>query len=303
MTKTVFKFGYVAIIGEPNAGKSTLMNQILGEKLSIVTRKPQTTRKKILGIHTEEHFQIVFLDTPGVMMPKYKLHTAMLKAVDDARDHADVLVLILDVAAYRDKATIADDQAFKKISGSGKPVLLVLNKIDLITKEELLETIDKVSKEHAFVEIVPLSASKGMNVKELVRTLAKYLPDGEAMYDKDILSNEPERFFVSEIIREKIFDLYADEIPYSTEVEVTEFVENHLNDPKRKDVIRCNIIVERESQKGIVIGDAGTGIKEIGSRSRRDIESFLGRGVFLELFVKVRKDWRENESHLKSFGY
>lgn len=306
--KKTFKAGMVSIIGEPNAGKSTLMNAVLGEKLSIVTAKPQTTRKQILGIFSKESgerpCQIVFIDTPGIMKPKYKLHKAMIQFADDAANDADAIVLIIDAKLYCDETrSLFDDLAFQRIVESKKPLVLVMNKIDKLRKEEVLSLIARLSKEKEFSEIVPLSALKVFNVDEFVKSLYAYLPNDAPLYPMDIISSAPERFFVSELIREKIFKQFKEEVPYSTEVVVEVFEENFERDSTRKDVIKCAIVVERDSQKAILIGEGGSAIRKIGETSRRDIEDFLQRPVFLELFVKVREKWRERETHLREFGY
>ncbi len=303
-----FKSGYACIVGEPNAGKSTLLNAMLGGKFSIVTPKPQTTRKQIVGIFTDEAgvrpCQIVFIDTPGIMKPKYKLHKAMLKFADTAAHDADVVILIIDAKLYHEhQRTLATDLAFERIAHVQKPKILVLNKIDLLTKEEVLLLIDRLSKEAAFSDFVPLSAIKSFNLVELVKAIYPHLPHDVVLFPKDMLSTVPERFFVSELVREQIFRQFRQEIPYSTEVVVESFEEHFEKNPNRKDVIRCAIIVERESQKAILIGESGTAIRNIGEAARREIETFLGRPVFLELFVKVRENWRERDHHLRDFGY
>ncbi|ACF12587.1 GTP-binding protein Era [Chloroherpeton thalassium ATCC 35110] len=299
-----FKAGFATILGEPNAGKSTLLNVLLGEKISIVTPKPQTTRKRVLGIFTDKSCQIVLLDTPGIMKPKYKLHEAMLDLADKSVEDSDVLVLLLDVEKYqKGKAELKADLAFQRIANTKKPVILVLNKVDLITKDASLELIAKFSSEYPFREIVPLSALKGYNIREFLKAVVPYLPASPPLYPPDILSTAPERFFVSEIIREKIFQFFSQEIPYSTEVDVEEFQENYEKNPARKDVLRCAIVVDRLSQKSILIGKDGKAIKRVGQAARKDIEAFLGRPVFLELFVKVKEGWREKESSLRDFGY
>lgn len=298
-----FRSGFVSIIGEPNVGKSTLLNAILGEKLSIVTRKPQTTRRKILGIYSSPACQIVFIDTPGIMRPKYKLHKAMLEAAHSARNDADAIVFMIDAALYhKQQRSLKDDLAFEAVANASQPVLLVPNKIDLLKKDELIVLLDRLAKEFDFKEIVPLSALQHVNVQELLRALLPYLPHTAPFYPPDILSTAPERFFVAELIREKIFEQFSQEVPYATEVEVEEFREQFETEGK-KDVIRCAIIVERESQKAILIGKGGSAIKKLGESARRNIEAFLQRPVYLELFVKVRPDWREKDSHLRQFGY
>ncbi len=303
-----FKSGYACIVGEPNAGKSTLLNAVLGEKLSIVTAKPQTTRKQIVGIFTDETgarpCQIVFIDTPGVMKPKYKLHNAMLKSADAAVNDADVIIFIIDSKHYHDQGrTLQSDLAFQRIAPYSKPKILAMNKIDLLRKEDVLPLLARLSQEASFSEIVPLSAIKSFNLSELIKAIHPYLPHDAPLFPTDILSTAPERFFVSELVREKIFQQFHQEIPYSTEVVVESFEENFEQNPKRKDVIRCAIVVERESQKAILIGEGGKAIRKIGHAARHDIEAFLGRPVFLELFVKVRENWRERDNQLRDFGY
>jgi len=299
-----FKAGFTTILGEPNAGKSTLLNALLGEKISIVTPKPQTTRKRVLGIFTDDACQMVLLDTPGIIKPKYKLHEAMLDLADKSIEDSDVLVLLLDAEKYhRGKTELKSDLAFQRIANTKKPVVLVLNKVDLITKDASLELIAKLSAAYPFREIVPLSALKGYNISEFLKAVVPYLPINPPLYPPDILSTAPERFFVSEIIREKIFQFFSQEIPYSTEVNVEEFQENYEKNRARKDVLRCAVVVERASQKSILIGKDGKAIKRVGQSARRDIEAFLGRPVFLELFVKVREGWREKDSSLRDFGY
>ncbi len=299
-----FKSGFVSIIGEPNAGKSTLLNSILGERLSIVTPKPQTTRKRILGIHTTEETQMVFLDTPGMIKPRYKLHESMIESIRLSTSETDAIVLMMDSEKlYHKTESLEQNLAFNLVKDLQTPLILALNKIDLIKKEDVLLLIDRLKTSYNFAEIVPLSAISGFNTSELLKALRAYLPGNTYFYSPDILSTAPERFFVSELVREKVFNFFSQEIPYSSEVIVEEFKENHLEDPSRKDLIRCAIIVETESQKKILIGKEGRAIKRVGQSARRDIEAFLGRKIFLELFVKVRENWRDKTNTLKSFGY
>jgi len=299
-----FKSGFVTIIGEPNAGKSTLLNNILGEKLSIVTPKPQTTRKQILGIFTNPEHQIIFLDTPGMIKPKYKLHESMVESIKASTAETDVIVLLLDSEKLKEKnLALEQNLAFLHVKDLNTPLILALNKIDLIKNDDVILLIDKLKSVHNFAEIVPLSAKSGFNVPEFLKTLHPFLPNNTYFYPPDILSTAPERFFVSEMIREKVFNFFSQEIPYSVEVVVDEFKENHLEDPTRKDLIRCSIIVETKGQKKILIGKEGKAIKRVGQSARRDVEAFLGRSVFLELFVKVRENWRDSGNALKSFGY
>ncbi|MBU2446373.1 MAG: GTPase Era [Bacteroidetes bacterium] len=294
-----FKCGYAAILGEPNVGKSTLMNSILNTKLSITTHKPQTTRKKILGIYSDDNSQIIFLDTPGLIEPKYLLQKKMVEAINSALKESDIIIAVVDT----NKRSIGNfNETIVPLLRSARDSqlkFLAINKIDLITKEELLQIIDSLSSKFKFDEIIPVSALTGFNVKELTETIKKYLPLHEPYYPTDILSQEPERFFISEIIREKVFELYHHEIPYSTEVIIAEYKERTGS----KDYISAEIIVERDSQKKIIIGKNGEALKKVGQRARKDIEEFVGKSVFLELRVKVREDWRNNQRLMKDFGY
>ncbi len=294
------KSGYVAILGMPNAGKSTLLNALLGQNLSIITNKPQTTRKRILGILSEENYEIIFLDTPGILNPAYLLQEKMMEAVDLSIRDADILVFILDT--YEDpegEKILKDDFILKNIARSKKPKLLVLNKIDLLNQEKIQELITKLEKSGLFNKVIPVSASLNFNVKTVLDFLIELLPDNPWFYPDDIISEENERFFVSEIIREKILELYKEEIPYSCEVLIADFKERE----EGKNFIRAEIVVEKESQKGIIIGKQGTAIKKLGQTAREAVEDFLQHEVFLELRVKVRNKWRSNEKMLKSFGY
>ncbi len=291
-----FRCGYVAIIGRPNVGKSTLMNNILHFKLSIVTPKPQTTRHKILGIYNDDDSQILFLDTPGIIDPKYKLQQYLVKAAETAAADADVVVFMIEAS---EQANPADVELLQEISASGKPILICINKIDLIKKSLLLPLIDRYSKESGVREIIPISALKNDGIDDLVQSIKSYLPTGPPLYPTDQLTTINERFLVSEIIREKIFLLYGEEIPYSTTVQIEEFREQ----PGKKDYIRAAIVVERDSQKGILIGKKGEALKRVGKLAREEIEFVLGRPVFLELVVVVRPKWRERDDLLKSLGY
>jgi GTP-binding protein Era len=294
-----FRAGYVAIVGEPNVGKSTLMNALLDQKISIVTPKPQTTRRRVLGILNGSGYQAVFLDTPGILKPKYLLQKAMLETAYSAVDDADLVLVMIDA---RDSAVENDpkrDLVLSSVKRSGKPAFLVINKIDLVRRTELLPMIDRFSKLRIFKEIVPVSALKGDNIDELKSTLVRYLPTARPYFPSDAITDQPEKFFVAEIIRENIFERYRDEIPYSTEVDVIEFKERD----GKKDFISAEVFVERESQKGILIGKGGTALKEVGELARKKVEDFLGREVFLELRVKVRENWRKDERWLKRLGY
>lgn len=294
-----FRCGYVAIIGEPNVGKSTLMNGLIGQKLSIVTRKPQTTRHKILGILSTDECQIIFLDTPGIIKPKYLLHEAMMAFASSALTDADVVLFMIDALDPKVGVDLTHEDAFSKLKGLRKPVFLVINKVDAVNKVEILPIIEFYSKSFAFKEIFPISALKLDGTEALVKSIARELPKHPPFFPPDSVSDQNERFFVSEIIREKIFQKYQQEIPYSTAVEIVEFKERE----EGKTFINADIYVERDSQKGILIGKEGAALKQIGRWARKDIEEFLQHPVFLELHVKVRKDWREDGEWLTRLGY
>ncbi len=297
--KDDFRCGYVAIIGKPNVGKSTLMNTLLGQKISIVTKKPQTTRHKILGILSSESHQIIFLDTPGLIKPNYLLQSAMMDAVKTGIDEADVILFMIDAQEINLSDNFTNGIDFKSIKDLNKPVLLVINKVDTINKLQLLPAIEFYSNNYPFVEIFPISALKGVGTEILATRIASYLPKHEPFYPLDVVSDASERFFVSEIIREKIFEYFQKEIPYSTSVEIIEFKERS----DKKDFISADIYVERSSQKGILIGKSGAALKKVGELARKDIELFLSKEVFLELHVKVREKWRGSEAWLKRLGY
>ncbi len=301
-----FRAGFVAIIGEPNVGKSTLMNALIGQKISIVTPKPQTTRHKILGIYSQEDFQTIFLDTPGLLKPKYLLHEAMMKFAQSAIEDADIVLFMIEANDPKMSKEIEHDVAFEKLSQrdafgkkSEQPVYLVINKVDMIKKQDVLPIIAFYSKKYPFKEIFPISALKSEGTDELLKVIAKALPEHPPFYPLDVVSEHSERFFVSEIIREKIFKKFKEEVPYSTTVEIVDFKEQK----GKKDVINAEIYVERESQKGILIGKNGAALKDIGQLARKDIEVFLARPVYLELHVKVREKWRENKQWLDRLGY
>jgi len=288
------KAGFVNIVGNPNVGKSTLMNELVGERISIITSKSQTTRHRIVGIVNEPEYQIVFSDTPGVLKPVYKLQETMLKFSESALVDADIIVYITDVFESPEK----NDDFLEKVRKQTVPVLLIINKIDLTTQEELTKIVEAWEARLPKAEIIPSSALTKFNVDYLLKRVVELLPINEPYYEKDALTDKPTRFFVSEIIREKILLLYKKEIPYSVEV----VVEDYLEEPKKVH-IRAVIMVTRDSQKGIIIGNKGAGIKRLGTDARKDIEEFIQKNVFLELFVKVNKDWRDNERSLKQFGY
>ncbi|MGE5797438.1 MAG: GTPase Era [Ignavibacteria bacterium] len=293
------KSGYAAIIGLPNSGKSTLLNTLLGQKLSIVTNKPQTTRKKILGILSDPGYQVIFLDTPGIIKPGYLLQDKMMEAVNSAVKDADVILLIIDLAADPDAEKSLNNEIISQIKKSRKPLILLLNKIDLLEQNRVKTGLIKLETSKQFNKIIPISASKGINIGEVLNSLILNLPEHPKYYPEDIIAEETERFFVSEIIREKIFEQYQEEIPYSTEVSVVEFQERE----EKKNYISAEIIVEKESQKGIIIGKSGSAVKKLGEAARQSIEEFLQHPVFLELRVKVRNKWRSDEKSLKDFGY
>ncbi|WP_457565928.1 GTPase Era [Caldithrix abyssi] len=290
-----FKSGYVAIIGLPNAGKSTLLNALLNIKLSIISAKPQTTRRRVLGILNKAEYQVVFIDTPGIIKPKYKLHTRMMEQVHTALQDADLLALIVDATEHKHPVEVD----LEAMNPKKKPALLLLNKVDLINKQDLLPLIDQYREFYPFEEIIPISALKRDGVDQVEQEIVKRLPHHPPFYPPDVLSDQPERFFVAEIIREKIFERFFQEVPYSTEVVVEEFKER----PGSKDYIYAIIYVERPSQKGIIIGKKGEALKKIGEAARREIEEFLGRKIYLELRVKVNENWRYDERKLKRLGY
>lgn len=291
-----FKSGFVAIIGRPNVGKSTLLNAILGEKIAIVSEKPQTTRNRIRGIKNTENCQIIFLDTPGIHEAKGYLNEFMVKEALSALEDVDVIIYLVEaIKKIKDEEFII--QNLKKVKC---PVILGINKVDIVRKDNLLPLIDEYSKAFLFKEIIPLSATKGEGIDELLKIVIELLPEGPKYFPEDILTDQAERFIVAEIIREKVFELTRQEIPYSTAVVVEKFKENPA---KRIVSISATINVERDSQKGIIIGKGGTMLKEIGTRARMDIERLLGTKVFLELFVRVQKDWTKDKKILKEFGY
>jgi len=292
--------GYVAILGLPNSGKSTLLNALLGQKLSIITAKPQTTRKRILGILNEEDYQIIFLDTPGILSPSYLLQEKMMDEVKSSLDDADIIVLIIDVMEDP-LADILLNQEFVKetVLKSRKLKLLVLNKVDLITQDKVTKLIKHFEMQNLFEEVIPISAEHNFNVQRVKEEIIRFLPEGPKLFPDDQITDASERYFVSELIREKILEIYRDEVPYSCEVLIAEFKERETN----KHFISAEVVVERDSQKAIIIGKGGTAIKKLGEAARKSIEEFLQREVFLELRVKVRKKWRSDENLLKSFGY
>lgn len=288
------KAGFVNIVGNPNVGKSTLMNRLVGEKISIITSKSQTTRHRIKGIVNTDDYQIVFSDTPGVVKPSYKMQEYMLEFSKSALIDADIILYVTDVVENIEK----NIDFIEKVNRSETPVLLAINKIDLTTQDKLEALYEKWKSLIPRAEIFPISATENFNVDNLYKRIIELLPEGEPYFPKDDLTDLPARFFVNEIIREKILQNYDKEIPYSVEVEVEEFKE----DDKRINIMAV-IHVDRSSQKGIIIGHQGEALKKVGTEARLDIEAFFGKKVFLNLYVKVLKDWRNKENDLKNFGY
>lgn len=288
------KAGFVNIVGNPNVGKSTLTNKLVGERLSIITSKAQTTRHRILGIVNEENYQIIFSDTPGVLKPNYKLQESMLRFSKTALQDADVIVYMTDVVEKMDK----NIDFLDSVKATSSPVLLVINKIDESNSEQLDKLVESWKKQLPNAEIFPMSALRGFNTDNLLKRIKELLPECDPYFDKDALTDKPTRFFISEIIREKILLYYQKEIPYSVEIEIEEFKED-----EKQVNIRAIIHVARESQKGIIIGHKGSALKKTGTEARKDIEKFLDKKVFLQLFVKVNKDWRDKDNTLRNFGY
>ncbi len=288
------KAGFVNIVGNPNVGKSTIMNALVGEKLSIITQKMQTTRHRIKGIVSGDDFQIVYSDTPGILKPSYKLQETMMKFVDSALIDADVILFVTDVIEKPDK----NPEYIEKVRKSNMPVIVLINKIDLSNQEDVMKLYDYWSNVFPGANVYPVSAQEKFNIEPIFDRILELLPEAPAYFSKDDLTDRNERFFLQEIIREKILLHYQKEIPYSVEVAVEEFKETDkiIN-------VRCIIHVARESQKGIIIGHKGNMIKRVGTEARKDAEEFFGKKIFMELFVKVAKDWREKDRQLKDFGY
>ena len=291
-----FKSGFVAIVGRPNVGKSTFMNYVLGQKIAIMSDKAQTTRNKIQGVYTNQDCQIVFLDTPGIHKPKHELGNFMVESAYSALKEVDAVLFMVNAAEKRGPG---DDFIIEKLKKIKTPVFLVLNKIDLISPDELLDRVESYQETIPFAGIIPISVLQGNNVQELMTTLTNHLPEGPQYYPSDQITDHPEYFVVSELIREKILHLTKEEIPHSVAVTVDKMQKDEYD----KVYVYANIIVERPTQKGIIIGKGGKLLKEIGVRARKDIEQLLGNKVYLELWVKVEKDWRKKKSHLQDFGY
>jgi len=290
----VHRSGFINIIGNPNVGKSTLMNNLVGEKLSIITSKAQTTRHRILGIVNGDNFQLIFSDTPGIIKPSYELQDSMMDFVKSALEDADVLLYMVEIG----EKSIKDSEVHDKIQSAKIPTIILLNKIDLSTQEDIKNQINIWSNQYPDTEIYPVSALNNFNTEKVINRIIELIPESPAYFPKDQLTDKPERFFVNEKLREKILLYYNKEIPYSVEVQTEEFKEE-------ESIIRIRslILVERESQKGIIIGHNGVALKKIGSKARIDLEKFFGKKIFIELHVKVSKNWRSNSNQLRKFGY
>jgi GTP-binding protein Era len=290
------KSGFVSLVGRPNSGKSTLLNRIVGSKLAIVSDKPQTTRHRILGVHNRGDGQMVFIDTPGIHRPLHRMNVRMVDVAVEAARQADLIGLVRDASV---RTGAGDEFVLGLLRKASVPVVLVLNKIDLVSRPRLLPIIDSARAAFPFVEIVPVSALDGTNVDRLERALLEHLPEGEPLYPRDYVTDQPERFFVAEIIREQVLRFTREELPFSTAVAVDQFEE-----PDEKGLMRlyCSILVERESQKAILIGRAGDMVKRIGTAARAELERFFQARVYLDLRVKVRSEWRENDRVLDELG-
>ncbi|MCA1031790.1 GTPase Era [Bacillus timonensis] len=297
MTKETYKSGFVSIIGRPNVGKSTFLNKVIGQKIAIMSDKPQTTRNKIQGVYTENDAQVVFIDTPGIHKPKHKLGDFMMKVAQNTLKEVDVILFMINAEEGYGRG---DEFIIEKLKTTNTPVFLVINKIDKIHPDELFPLIEQYKSLYPFKEIVPISALEGNNVNTLLEQIKSYLPEGPQYYPADQVTDHPERFIVAELIREKALHLTREEIPHSIAV-VLDAME------KREDgktiYVAATVIVERSSQKGIIIGKQGSMLKEIGKRARADIEALLGSKVFLELWVKVQKDWRNKMNQLRDYGF
>ncbi len=293
------KFGTVAIIGRSNVGKSTLLNRLLGEKISIVSSKPQTTRTRVMGIVHAEGAQIAFLDTPGLHKPDHLLNRRMVRAAVETLEDADVLYMLMEATSRPGPGDLSAIKYMKEaLAKQPRPVILVMTKIDLVNKQKMLPVLDQYAQLFAWTEVVPVSAQVNDNVERLLAVTVPYLPSGEGVYGEDMVTDQTMRTLAAEMIREKVIQATEDEVPYATAVEIDEFVEEG-----RLAKIRASIMVERETQKGILIGKQGERLKSIGTQARLDMEKVFGMKVFLELWVKVRKDWREDEQALVELGY
>lgn len=293
---TEHKSGFVAIVGRPNVGKSTLLNRIVGQKIAIMSDKAQTTRNKIQGVYTTDEAQLVFIDTPGIHKPKHRLGDYMVEAAYSALREVDAIMFMISADQKRGPG---DNFILERLKNQNVPVYLIINKIDKIHPNDLLAIIDDYRQEMEFKEIIPISATEGNNVEHLMETLVEQMPEGPQYFPEDQVTDHPEYFIVSELIREKVLQLTRDEVPHSVAV-VTDSMKREANE---KVHIQATIIVERTSQKGIIIGKGGKMLKNIGTQARKDIERLLGDKVFLELWVKVQKDWRDKKTYLQDYGY
>ena len=293
---TDYKSGFIAIVGRPNVGKSTFMNRVIGQKIAIMSDKAQTTRNKIQGVYTDNEKQIVFIDTPGIHKPKHKLGDFMVKVAENALNGVDAVMFMINAEEGYGKG---DQYIIELLQSIQKPVFLVINKIDLIHPDDLLPLIEKYKNKYPFKEIVPISALQGNNVDHFMNVLAEYMPEGPQYYPEDQVTDHPERFIISELIREKVLHLTREEIPHSVAVVIEQI-------KKREDekvLVQASVVVERKSQKGIIIGKQGAMLKEIGTRARKDIEQLLGSKIYLELWVKVQENWRNKSFHLQEYGF
>lgn len=295
--KQTHKSGFISIIGRPNVGKSTFLNRVIGQKIAIMSDKPQTTRNKVQGVLTTNDAQLIFIDTPGIHKPKHKLGDFMMKVAQNTLKEVDIVLFMVNAVEGYGRGEEFIIEKFKSVK---TPIFLVINKIDQIPPDELFSIIESYKEKHDFAEIIPISALEGNNVERLLEQIKKYLPEGPQYYPADQVTDHPERFIVSELIREKALHLTREEIPHSLAVVIEK-----MERLKEKDVVHvmATVIVERDSQKGIIIGKQGSMLKEIGKRARVDIENLLGSKVFLELWVKVQKDWRNKMSQLRDFGF
>jgi len=296
--QTGYKSGFVSIVGRPNVGKSTFLNRVIGQKIAIMSDKPQTTRNKVQGVLTQEHSQTIFIDTPGIHKPKHKLGEFMLKVSRNALKEVDIIMFMVNA---EQKIGKGDEFIIEMLEGNQTPVFLVINKIDQVHPDELASIIDSYKDKFNFAEIIPISALQGNNVDALLSTIEKYLPEGPQYYPADQITDHPERFIISELIREKVLHSTREEIPHSIAVVIDKIKRDEENENMIR--VQATIMVERDSQKGIVIGKKGALLKQVGTEARKDIEMLLGSKVFLELWVKVQKDWRNKQTHLRDFGF
>ena len=296
MAESKHKSGFVAVIGRPNVGKSTLINTLIGQKIAIMSDKPQTTRDRILCILTQPDAQVVFLDTPGIHKPRHKLGEYMVKAAEGTLKEVDAILFVVDAT---EKMGPGEYYILERLQSTTRPVILVVNKLDLIEKEDVLPIISGYAAKYPFAGVVPISAKEEMNLPDLMEEVKKYLPEGPQYYPEDMVTDQPERLIVAELVREKVLQLTRDEVPHAVAVETEEMTTRDNGDV----YIRATIYVERDSQKGIIIGAKGSMLKQIGALARPDIEAMLGNRVYLDLWVKVKKDWRDRDGVLRNFGF